>query len=135
MTDYNATIIAEFRDNDGKVGGPYAGATLLLLHSTGARTGNEYVNPLVYLADDGRYLVFASKGGADTNPAWYHNLRTNPDTTIEVGTETIAVRAVELHGDERDHFYARQAEIHPGFGDYQRGTSRVIPVVALEPVR
>ncbi len=88
-----------------------------------------------YLTKKGLCFVLATKGGADSNPAWYHNLRANPDTTIEVGAEKIAVRAVELRGPERDRVYARQAELHPGFGDYQRGTSRVIPVMALKPVR
>jgi deazaflavin-dependent oxidoreductase (nitroreductase family) len=88
----------------------------------------------MYLADDSRYLIFASKGGADTNPAWYHNLKAHPDTTIEVGTETLRVKAIELHGEERDELYARQAERYPGFADYQARTKRVIPVFALEPV-
>jgi deazaflavin-dependent oxidoreductase (nitroreductase family) len=133
MSDFNAPIITEFRTNGGEVGGPFAGAPLLLLHTTGARSGKEYVSPLMYLADEGRYLLFASKAGADTNPDWYHNLKANPDTVIEVGTEKIRVHAVELRGQERDRLYARQAELFPGFGDYQKRTTRVIPVVALVP--
>jgi deazaflavin-dependent oxidoreductase (nitroreductase family) len=132
--DFNGSIVSEFRAQGGKVGGQFAGAPLLLLHSTGARTGRSSVSPLMYLADDSRYLIFASKGGADTNPAWYHNLKAHPDTTIEVGTETLRVKAIELHGEERDELYARQAERYPGFADYQARTKRVIPVFALEPV-
>lgn len=133
MSDVNETIVTEFRTNGGEVGGQFAGAPMLLLHTTGARSGKEYVRPLMYLADEGRYLVFASKGGADTNPSWYHNLKVNPDTTIEVGTEKIRVHAVEVRGQERDRLYARQAELYPGFADYQKRTTRIIPVVALEP--
>jgi deazaflavin-dependent oxidoreductase (nitroreductase family) len=132
--DFNGSIISEFRAHGGKVGGQFAGAPLLLLHSTGARTGRSSVSPVMYLADEDRYVIFASKAGADTNPAWYHNLKAHPDTTIEVGTETLRVKVVELHGRERDELYARQAERYPGFGEYQARTKRVIPVLALAPV-
>src|SRR5689334_13893112 len=91
----NARIITEFRANEGRVGGSFEGNPLLLLHHTGARSGKHYVNPLAYLADRGRYVIFASKGGAPTNPAWYYNLKSNPEATVEVGTETLAVRAEE----------------------------------------
>jgi deazaflavin-dependent oxidoreductase (nitroreductase family) len=128
---HNARIIAEFRANHGQVGGNFAGAPLLLLHTTGARTGTPRVTPMMYLADDGQYLVFASKAGADVNPAWYHNLLAHPDTTIEVGDSVIAVHAVELAGRERDEKYAEQARRYPRFGDYQRKTTRTIPVIAL----
>src|SRR4029077_20693415 len=97
--DFNARIIDEFRANEGRVGGGFQGTPLLLLHHTGARSGASRVNPLAYLADGGRYVIFASKGGAPTDPAWYHNLRAHPATTIEVGTETLDVVASEATGD------------------------------------
>lgn len=133
MSDYNAQIIDEFRANHGKVGGNFEGAPLLLLHSVGAKSGQERVNPMMYLQDGDRYLVFASKGGAPTNPDWYHNLKANPDAEIEVGDETFAVRAEELPSAERDEKYAEQAALYPGFADYEERTDRVIPVVALAP--
>ncbi|MEV7089496.1 nitroreductase family deazaflavin-dependent oxidoreductase [Streptomyces sp. NPDC093085] len=132
-TDFNTRTIAEFRAHHGQVGGNFAGAPLLLLHTTGARSGAPRVNPMMYLADQGRYLVFASKAGSDRNPDWYHNLRAHPDATIEVGDDTLAVHAVELHGAERDTHFAEQAHRYPGFADYQRKTDRVIPVIALVP--
>jgi deazaflavin-dependent oxidoreductase (nitroreductase family) len=129
--DYNARIVAEFRANHGKVGGNFEGAPLLLLHTTGARTGRALVTPMMYLADGDRYLVFASKGGADVHPAWYHNLVAHPDVEIEVGDERIVVRAEPLQGAERDEKYAEQAKRYPGFAEYEAKTTRVIPVVAL----
>ncbi|MDE1853742.1 MAG: nitroreductase family deazaflavin-dependent oxidoreductase [Thaumarchaeota archaeon] len=131
MSDWNAGIIEEFRSNHGKVGGYFDGATLLLLHHVGARTGKLRVNPVMYLKDGDRYLVFASKGGEDTNPDWYHNLRAHPDVEIEVGDEKIKVHAEEVRGVERDRLYARQSSLRPQFADYQRKTKRVIPVMAL----
>jgi deazaflavin-dependent oxidoreductase (nitroreductase family) len=131
MADYNAQVIAEFRENHGKVGGSFEGAPLLLLHSTGAKSGQERVTPMMYLPDGERFLVFASKGGAPTNPDWYHNLKAHPDATIEVGDETVAVRAEELPRAERDEKYAEQAALYPGFADYEKKTDRVIPVLAL----
>lgn len=128
---FNQRTIAEFRANQGRVGGNFAGAPLLLLHTVGARSGQPRINPMMYLADGGRYLVFASKAGSDRNPDWYWNLRANPDVTIEVGEETIAVRATELTGAERDEKYRVQADRYPGFAGYQRQTSRTIPVIAL----
>jgi deazaflavin-dependent oxidoreductase (nitroreductase family) len=104
---------------------------MLLLTHTGARTGTRYTNPLVYLPDDGRLLIFATKGGAPDNPRWYRNLMANPTATVEVGTERFEVEATEVHGEERDRLYARQAEIVPGFADYERKTDRRIPVIAL----
>lgn len=130
---FNQRIISEFRANAGAVGPPFEGAPLLLLHSTGARSGAERINPIMYLADEGRYIVFASKAGADTSPDWYHNLKAYPDASIEVGTETITVKSEELHGAERDSLFARQAELYPGFAEYEAATSRVIPVLALLP--
>jgi deazaflavin-dependent oxidoreductase (nitroreductase family) len=131
MADYNAQVIAEFRENHGKVGGSFEDAPLLLLHSAGAKSGQERVNPMMYLPDGERFLVFASKGGAPTNPDWYHNLKAHPDATIEVGDETVAVRAEELPRAERDEKYAEQAALYPGFADYEKKTDRVIPVLAL----
>jgi deazaflavin-dependent oxidoreductase (nitroreductase family) len=130
--DWNGPIIEEFRANAGKVGGQFEGATLLLLHSTGAKSGRERTNPLAYQADGDRFLVFASKGGAPTNPDWYYNLKANPDALIEVGTDTIPVKAKELHGEERDRFWKRQIERMPGFGGYEAKAGRTIPVIALE---
>jgi deazaflavin-dependent oxidoreductase (nitroreductase family) len=131
VNDFNQRIIEEFRANAGKVGGPFAGAPMLLLKTTGAKSGRERVTPLVYLPDGDRYLIFASKGGSPENPAWYHNLVAHPDTTIEVGTETIPVTATVLRGEERDRLYAKQAGLRPAFGEYQQKTTRTIPVIAL----
>jgi deazaflavin-dependent oxidoreductase (nitroreductase family) len=131
--DFNAQIIEEFRANAGKVGGQFDGAPLLLLHTTGARSGQERVHPVVYLADGDRLYVFASKAGAPTNPDWYHNLVANPDVTLELGSETVPARATPLEGEERDRVFRRQAERMPGFADYERkAQGRVIPVIALD---
>lgn len=129
--DFNERVVAEFRANHGMVGGNFEGASLLLLHSTGARSGETRINPMMYLQDGDRFLVFASKAGADTNPDWYHNLLAHPDARIEVGDDTFDVRAEELTGAEHDEKYAEQAALYPGFADYQEKTSRVIPVFAL----
>jgi len=131
MSDWNTKIIEEFRANEGRVGGSFQGAPMLLLTTTGRRTGERRTNPMMYLADGDRLLVFASKGGAPTNPDWYHNLVTNPEVTVEVGTESYQAHATALQGDERDRLYAEQSSRYPGFAEYQRNTSRVIPVVAL----
>jgi deazaflavin-dependent oxidoreductase (nitroreductase family) len=131
--DFNARVITEFRANHGKVGGDFAGAPLLLLHTVGARSGRPRVNPMMYLPDEGRYLVFASKAGSDRHPDWYHNLLAHPEVKIEVGDEILTVRAVELRGAERDAHFAEQARRYPGFAGYQRRTDRVIPVIALIP--
>ncbi len=136
MTDaasINARTIAEFRANHGLVGGGFAGAPLLLLHTVGARSGTPRINPMMYLPDGGRYLVFASKAGSDRNPDWYHNLLAHPDARIEVGEQSLTVHAEELHGAERDGFFAEQARRYPGFAAYQRRTDRIIPVLALTP--
>jgi deazaflavin-dependent oxidoreductase (nitroreductase family) len=129
--DPNRHIIAEFRANQGQVGGNFAGAPLLLLHTVGARSGQPRINPMMYLADGDRHLVFASKAGSDRNPDWYWNLRANPDVTIEVGDQTIPVHATELTGAERDEHYRLQASRYPGFATYQQRTTRIIPVIAL----
>lgn len=133
--DWNAAIIDEFRANGGKVGGHFEGATMLLLHTRGRRSGLPRTNPLVYLPDGDRFIVIASKGGAPTDPDWFRNLVANPNVTIEVDTRTIPVRAVVITGPERDELYARQVERRPAFADYEKKTTRRIPVVALEPVR
>lgn len=132
VNDWNTKIIDEFRTNAGKVGGPFEGAPMLLLHHRGAKTGTERVNPLVYLPDGDAMVIFASKGGAPTNPDWYYNLLANPEATVEVGTETVAVKAREAHDDERDRLWTTIKAERPGFADYERKTTRQIPVVILE---
>ncbi len=131
--DFNRRNIEEFRANHGRLGGQFEGAPMLLLHTTGARSGEERINPMMYLADGDRYLVFASAAGRDQNPAWYHNLVAHPDARIEVGDDSVDVQAVELDDAERDAKYAIQAERYPGFAEYERMTTRKIPVVALVP--
>ncbi|AYJ49813.1 nitroreductase family deazaflavin-dependent oxidoreductase [Rhodococcus sp. P1Y] len=131
MADFNEQVIAEFRANHGKVGGPFEGAPLLLLHTTGAKSGKQRISPLMYLPDGDNYVIFASKAGSDTNPAWYHNLKANPGATIEVGDDTISVAAEEVTGDARDALYRKQADLYAGFADYERKTTRIIPVVVL----
>ena len=132
MDDFNSAIIEEFRANDGKVGGPFEGTPVLLLTATGAKSGERRTNPVVYLQDDDRMVIFASKGGAPNNPGWYHNLRANPSATVEVGTEKVDVDAVVTEGEERERLFRRQAEIFPQFADYEQKTARQIPVVALK---
>lgn len=129
--EMNRAVIEEFRANGGTAGGIFEGKPLVLLHHIGAKSGTERIAPLVYLPDDGRVYIFASKGGADTHPDWYHNLVANPDVTVEIGTETYAATARVLEGAERDEVYARQVEAEPQFGEYQAKTVRVIPVVEL----
>ena len=132
MDDFNRAIIEEFRANDGKVGGPFEGAPVLLLTATGAKSGERRTTPVMYLKDGDRMVIFASKGGAPNNPAWYHNLRANPSATVEVGNEKVDVGAVVTEGEERERLFRRQAEIFPQFADYERKTTRQIPVVALK---
>ena len=131
--DFNARIIEEFHANKGVVGGMFDGTTLLLLHHIGAKTGKDRINPLAYNRDGDRYVIFASKAGAPTNPDWYHNLKAHPTVTIEVGTDTIDVVATEAAGDERDRLFGAQVERSPAFADYQTKTGRVIPVIVLTP--
>ena len=133
--DWNSKIIEEFRANHGEVGGQFRDAPIALLHTTGAKTGAERVNPMMYLDVEGRRYVFASKAGADTNPDWYHNLIARPDVTVEVGADTYAAVASPITGTERDRIYAEQARRYPGFAEYQVKTDRVIPVVELVPAR
>lgn len=135
MSDWNDNIIDEFRANHGVVGGTFQGKPILLLHHKGARTGTERVNPLMYQQVGDAYAVFASKGGADTNPDWYHNLVAHPDVTIEVGTDKIDVRARVAQGDEMRAIWETQKRDFPQFAGYEQKTSRAqIPVIVLEPV-
>jgi deazaflavin-dependent oxidoreductase (nitroreductase family) len=131
--DWNARVIEEFRANGGRVGGNFEGATLLLLHTTGARTGAERVNPVVYLEREGRRFVFASKAGADTHPDWYRNLLAHPDVIVELGTTTYPAHAAPIPEPERSAIYDAQVRMSPGFAEYQAKTTRVIPVVELTP--
>ena len=133
MNEMNAGIIEEFRANNGRVGGMFEGAPMMLLHSTGARSGKERVNPLMYQAVEGGYAIFASKAGAPTNPDWYHNVRANPAASIEVGSKTIEVSTREATGAERDAIWERQKLNYPNFAEYEQKTDRVIPVIVLEP--
>ncbi len=131
--DYNQRIIEEFRTNGGAPPSWTGNSPLLLLHHRGARSGTERVNPVAYLEDAGRYVVFASKAGAPTNPDWYHNLMAHPETTIEVGEDTVSVTAQEATGEERDRLFEAQAQLSPQFAEYQEKTERLIPVVVLTP--
>ena len=131
--DWNRSIIEEFRTNAGVVGGPFDGTPLLLLHSTGARSGLERVNPLAYQDVGDAVAVFASKGGAPTHPDWYHNVVAHPDVTAEIGTTTGRYRARVATGDERERIWTKQKVAHPGFAEYEAKTDREIPVVILEP--
>ncbi len=133
--NWNESIIEEFRANAGKVGGPFAGRTLLLLHTIGARTGQERVNPVAYVREGNKYVIIASKGGAPTNPQWYHNLVAHPLVTVEVGTEKFQVRAEVTKEPERSRLYDKMVAMMPGFDDYRQRTSRVIPVFLLTPVK
>src|ERR1017187_6986227 len=133
--DWNSKIIEEFRANGGKVGGQFEGAPLLLLHTVGAKSGQERVNPMMYRTVGDAYAVFASKAGAPTNPDWYYNLVANPRVRAEIGTETLAATARVAEAEERDRIFAAQKDAFPGFGDYERQTTRQIPVVILEAVR
>jgi deazaflavin-dependent oxidoreductase (nitroreductase family) len=132
--DFNAKIIAEFRANGGKVGGPFEGAPMILVHHIGAKSGTERIAPLAYIPDGDRMLIIASKAGAPTNPDWYHNLKAHPRIDVEMGTETFPVTAEELSGVERDEKWPMITAMAPGYADYQKKTSRVIPVFALSRV-
>jgi deazaflavin-dependent oxidoreductase (nitroreductase family) len=133
MVDFNQQVITEFRESDGKVSGMFEGKALILVHHVGAKSGEARIAPLVYLADADRFVVFASKAGAPENPGWYHNLKANPETEVEVGGRTIPVTAEEVTGDERERLYAAQVAVEPQFGDYQEKTERRIPVIVLSP--
>ncbi|MGV9414203.1 nitroreductase family deazaflavin-dependent oxidoreductase [Nocardia sp. NPDC003693] len=132
MSTFNDTVIDEFRANGGKVGGPFEGRTnLVLITTTGAKSGRAITNPLVYVPDGDRIILIASNGGADKNPAWYHNLRADQRLTVEVGTETYSAKAEFVAPPESDELYARMVEIMPQFADYKLKTARDIPVVAV----
>jgi len=130
-SDWNKGIIEEFHANGGKVGGPFEGSTLLLLHTNGAKSHAHRINPVVYLSLDDKIYVFASKAGADTNPDWFHNLVAEPNVTVEIGSEKFQATAKTLPSDERDRVYAIQANRLPNFAEYQAKTTRIIPVVEL----
>ena len=135
VNDWNRRTIEEFRANGGKVGGPFAGAPLLLLHTVGARSGKERINPMMYRdLGEGRVAVFATRAGDPANPDWYHNLVANPRVTAEIGAETRAFRARTATGDERESIWIPQKRENPGFATYETMTTRQIPVVILEPV-
>ena len=141
MQDYNRKIIDEFRANEGRVGGPFAGAPMVLVTSKGAKSGRPHTTPLVYLREGDaaggpgdRIYVFGSMGGAPKHPAWYHNLKAHPDVTVEVGTDRYPVRATIVTGDERDRLFQKQASLRPQFAEYQQRTTRTIPLIALERV-
>ncbi len=131
--DFNAGIIREFRENAGKVGGPFEGMSMLLLHSTGAKSGEERVNPVVCRDLGGRYAIFASYAGGPKNPAWYHNLVANPEVSIEVGTETVDVVARVTDGEERAGIWEPWKAAIPTFAEYEQKAEREIPVIILEP--
>jgi deazaflavin-dependent oxidoreductase (nitroreductase family) len=132
MNDFNTPIIEEFRANAGKVGGNFKGAPILLLHSTGAKSGKERVNPMMYRKAGDDIAVFASKAGAPTNPDWYHNLVAHPEATAEIGTDTVSMVARVTKGDERTEIWEAQKKEFPGFADYETKTTREIPVVILK---
>jgi len=134
INERNLKIIDEFRINEGKVGGNFAGRTLLLLHTKGAKSGQERINPVACVKDGERYVIIASKGGADVNPDWYYNVVANPLVTVEVGTETFQAKATIAEEPERTRLYDKMVEVAPGFGDYRHKTTRVIPVIVLTPV-
>lgn len=132
MSDWNAKIIEEFRANEGRVGGPFAGAPMIIIHSIGAKSGEVRESPLVYFPqDDETMVIVASAAGAPKHPAWYHNLKANPAIDVEVGTETFGVKAEEITGDERAALWAEIVAERPGFGEYQEKTDRVIPLFRL----
>ncbi len=132
INDFNQKIIDEFRSNEGKVGGPFKGAQLLLLHTTGAKSGQERIAPLAYRKEGEHLAVFGSKAGAPTNPEWFHNLVANPEVTVEVGTEQFAARARVAEGEEHDRIWEAHKREVPNFAEYERNTDRTIPVIVLE---
>jgi deazaflavin-dependent oxidoreductase (nitroreductase family) len=132
--DWNKAIIEEFRANGGKVGGRFAGRTLLLLHTSGAKSGQPRINPVAYVKDGDRLVIIASKGGAPTNPDWYYNLVAHPDVTVEVGTEQLQVHATVAAEPERTRLYQQMVAMMPGFAEYEQKTTRTIPVITLTRV-
>jgi deazaflavin-dependent oxidoreductase (nitroreductase family) len=135
QNDRNIAIIQEFRANAGKVGGPFAGKTLLILHTIGAKSGLERLNPVAYIPDADRLVIIASKGGAPTNPDWYYNIVANPQVTVEVGIEEFTARALISTEPERTRLYNKMVEMMPGFAEYQKKTTRIIPVIILTPLK
>lgn len=133
IQNFNTPIIEEFRANEGRVGGRFEGQPILLLHTLGARSGQERINPVAYQPLENGYAVFGSKGGAPTNPDWYYNLLAHPEVTVEVGTETIPVRAHEAQGEDRERIWEKQKRVRPNFAEYEKKTTRTIPVMILEP--
>ncbi len=131
----NQAIIDEFRANGGRVGGPFAGKSLLLVHTTGAKSKQERINPVAYVTDSDKLAVIASKGGAPTNPAWYYNLVANPLVTVEVGTEQFQARAAIAAEPERTRLYDKMVTVMPGFAEYRLKTTRIIPVIVLTRVK
>jgi deazaflavin-dependent oxidoreductase (nitroreductase family) len=131
QNDRNMAIIKEFRENAGKVGGPFEGRTLLILHTIGAKSGQERINPVAYVTDGDRFVIIASKGGAPTNPDWYYNIVANPQVTVEVGVEQFTARASISTEPERTRLYSKMVEMMPGFAEYQKKTTRMIPVITL----
>jgi len=135
MSDFNQNVIEEFRANDGKVGGYFAGANMLLLHTIGAKSGKPRTNPLIYTTDGDHLVVVASKGGDDSNPDWYYNLLATPTVTVEIGTKKFQARATAVTEEpERSQLYAEIVKHRPSFADYEQKTSRKIPVVILERI-
>jgi deazaflavin-dependent oxidoreductase (nitroreductase family) len=134
MPDFNTSIIEEFRSNGGKVAGPFTGMELLLLTTIGAKSGKVYIHPLAYTMDGDKYVIVASKGGAPTNPDWYHNLLAHPETTIEVGSDKFKVRALKTTGAEREKLFDQHAKQYAGFNDYKAKTTRELPVFELEKI-
>ena len=132
VNDFNKQMIEQFRANHGKLGGPFEGGTMLLLHTTGAKTGKERVNPVAYQPVGDNFAVFASKAGAPTNPDWYHNLLAHPEVTVEIGDKTYQATAKPITGDERDQIYSRWEQQYPQFREYREKTKRTIPVIELE---
>jgi deazaflavin-dependent oxidoreductase (nitroreductase family) len=135
LNERNQKIIDEFRANGGRVGGNFEGKTLLLLHTLGAKSGQARINPVACIKDGARYAVIASKGGAPTHPDWYYNVVANPLVTVEVGTEKFQAHALIAEEPERTRLYEQMVAMMPGFDDYRRNTTRVIPVIILTPVK
>jgi deazaflavin-dependent oxidoreductase (nitroreductase family) len=133
--DRNKAIIDEFRANSGKVGGFFTGKTLLLLHTVGARSGEERINPVAYVTDGDQLVIIASKGGSPTHPNWYFNILAHPLVTVEVGTDQFQASAAVALEPERTRLYSKMAAMMPSFTEYEQKTKRVIPVITLTPVR
>lgn len=134
MEELNSPIIDEFRSNGGKIGGQFIGKNLLLLHTIGAKSRQPRVNPLGYMEDGDAFVIIASKGGAPTNPDWYHNILAHPDVELEVETERFKAHATIPEREERDRLFANFVKQEPGFGEYQKNTSRLLPVVLLKRI-